>query len=66
MNEEARKHVEHAITSLKEVKSFLGKASNNAENGTMRERIESQLNSIESCLEECDGISSGLSNLSQK
>ena len=66
MNEEARKHVEHAITNLKEVKSCLGKASNNAENGTMRERIENQLSSIESCLEECGGISSGLSNLSQK
>jgi hypothetical protein len=66
MNEEARKHVEHAITNLKEVKNCLDKASNNAENGTMRERIESQLSSVQSCLDECDGISSGLSNLSQK
>ena len=66
MNEEARKHVEHAIANLKEVKSCLGKASHNAENGTMIERIESQLNSIESCLDECGSISSGLSNLSQR
>ncbi len=66
MNEEARKHVEHAIASLKEVKNCLGKASSNAENGSMREKIENQLNNIENCLTECDGISSGLSNLSQK
>jgi hypothetical protein len=66
MNEEARKHVEHAISNLKEVKNCLGKASGNAENGTMKERIENQLSSIESCLDECGGISAGLSNLSQK
>jgi hypothetical protein len=66
MNEEARKHVEHAISNLKEVKNCLGKASSNAENGTMKERIENQLSSIESCLDECGGISAGLSNLSQK
>jgi hypothetical protein len=66
MNEEARKHVEHAITNLREVKNCLGKATNNAENGMMRERLESQLTSIEGCLEECEGIASGLSNLSQK
>jgi hypothetical protein len=66
MNEEARRHVEHAIASLKDVKNCLGKASSNAENGTMRERIESQLSSIENCIDECDGICSGLSNLAQK
>lgn len=66
MNEEARKHVEHAITNLKDVQNCLGKASSNAENGTMRERIESQIRNIESCLEECDGISSGLSNLAKE
>lgn len=66
MNEEARKHVEHAVTNLKEVKGCLDKACNNAENGTMRERIESQLANIEQCINECDAISSGLSNLAQK
>jgi hypothetical protein len=66
MNEDARKHVEHAITNLKEVKNCLGKASSNAENGTIREKISSQLSSIESCLDECEAISSGLSNLGQK
>lgn len=66
MNENARQHVEHAITNLKEVKNCLGKATSNAENGTMRERIAGQLSSIENCLNECEAISSGLSNLAQK
>jgi hypothetical protein len=66
MNEDARKHVVHAITNLQEVKSCLGKATNNAENGTIRERIQSQLSSIENCLNECEAIEAGLSNLGQK
>lgn len=66
MNEEARRHVEHAVNSLKDAKECLGKASKNAENGTLRERLNHEIGDIENCLNECEAISSGLSNLGQK
>lgn len=62
MNDEARKHIDHVINSLTEAKDCLVKASNNAENGSVRERIEEQMGNIENCLRECEGIASGLSN----
>lgn len=62
MNNEARKHMDHVINSLNEAKSCLQKASSNAENGAIREKIDEQMGSIENCLKECEGITSGLSN----
>lgn len=61
MNDEARKHMEHVISNLSDAKNCLLKASSNSENGSVRERIENQLENIESCLRECESISSGLS-----
>lgn len=63
MNDEARKHIDHAISSLDDAKQCLMKASNNAENGSIRERITKEITSIEDCLGECEGIAGGLSNL---
>lgn len=60
MNDAARKHIESALISLEEAKNCLGKASSNAENGTIKERIENQLDSISGCLDECENIASGL------
>lgn len=62
MNDEARKHIEGAISGLSEVKECLMKASNNAENGSIRERINKEMSHIEKCLEDCEGIAGGLSN----
>lgn len=61
MNDEARKHMEHVISNLSDAKDCLKRASNNSENGSIRERIESQMDRIENCLRECENISSGLS-----
>jgi hypothetical protein len=62
MNDESRRHMEHAINSLEEVKQCLMKASNNAENGTIRSRIETEVSHIDSCLRDCQAIASGFSN----
>lgn len=61
MNDEARKHMDSAVLSLQEVKQCLSKASGNAENGSIRERIEREISHIEGCLQDCEGIASGLS-----
>lgn len=61
VNDEARKHIEHALNSLNEAKDCLIKASSNSENGTMRERIESEVTHIDNCVTHCEGIASGLS-----
>lgn len=63
MNDEARKHIESALSNLREAKDCLGKASNNAENGSVKERIEEELTHVDNCVNHCEGIASGLSNL---
>lgn len=61
MNDEARKHMDSALLSLQEVKKCLSKASGNAENGSIKERIEREIGHINGCLQDCEGIVSGLS-----
>lgn len=60
MNDEARRHMEHALSSLEDAKSCLTKAHKNAENGTVRSRIETEIGHIEGCLRDCQGITSGM------
>lgn len=60
MNDDARRNIENAVNNLKQVKQLLTDASNNVENGNVKIRIENQLNGLENCLKECQGIASGL------
>jgi hypothetical protein len=61
MNEEARKHMDRALLSLQDVRQCLSIASGNAENGSIKEKIETEIGHIDSCLQHCEGINSGLS-----
>lgn len=61
MNDEARKHIDNAVSSLDEAKQYLVKALNNAENGSIRERIDKELSNVDSCLRKCESIASGFS-----
>lgn len=61
MNDEARKHMDRALLSLQEVRQCLSIASGNTENGSIKEKIEREISHIDSCLQDCQGISSGLS-----
>lgn len=65
MNEQARRHVDSAVSALKEVKNCLAKAHGNAENGSIRERIEREISHIDGCMEDCEGIADGLSQLAR-
>lgn len=61
MNEEARKHLDRALLSLKDVRQCLSIASGNAENGSVKEKIEREIGHIDNCLQDFEGIVSGLS-----
>lgn len=62
MNDNARKNLKSACSGLNQIKDELQQAVNNVENNSIRTRIEDQLQSIDRCLKECEGISSGLAN----
>jgi hypothetical protein len=62
MNDNARKNLKNACSGLNQIKDELQQAVNNVENNSIRTRIEDQLQSIDRCLQECEGISSGLAN----
>lgn len=62
MNDNARQNLKNACSSLNEIKNELQEAANNVENNSIKTRIEDQLQSIDRCLKECQGISSGLAN----
>jgi hypothetical protein len=61
MNEEARKHMDRALLSLQDVRQCLSIASGNAENSSVKEKIDREISHVDSCLQDCEGIVSGLS-----
>jgi hypothetical protein len=54
----ARVNIKDTVMSLKEVKQYLNDAASTVENGHTRKRIEEQLSAVETCLNECQTMSS--------
>lgn len=61
MNDDARNEMHNCKEALQNAKSCLQGAASNVENGAVRELITNQLKHVDSCLEECQKICSGLS-----
>ncbi len=61
MNTEARDNIHKCKEALGTAHQALSEAANTAENATIKNQILTQANSISNCLDECERISSGLS-----
>lgn len=66
MNEDARNNMHTCKEALQNAKECLQGAASQVENGTMRELITNQMKHVDSCLEECQKICSGLSQYKTK
>ena len=61
MNTEARDNIHKCKEALDTARQALNTAADTAENSNIKNQILAQANSISKCLDECELISSGLS-----
>jgi ribosome recycling factor len=62
MNKDARVSIEEVCESLKEIKKDLADSMNTVENSSMRDRIRTEIDSVEKVTKECQDIALGISN----
>ncbi|ADK16128.1 MULTISPECIES: hypothetical protein [Clostridium] len=61
MNSQARDNIHKVKESLKSAQQGLQMAANEVENSNIKNQINTQLNQVSTCLDECEKIASGLS-----
>lgn len=61
MNSQARNNIHNVKESLKSAQQGLKMAADEVENSNIKDRINTQLTQVTTCLKECENIASGLS-----
>ncbi|OBR94233.1 MULTISPECIES: hypothetical protein [Clostridium] len=61
MNSQARDNIHKVKESLKSAQQGLQMAADEVENSNIKNQINTQLNQVSTCLDECEKIASGLS-----
>jgi predicted DNA-binding protein YlxM (UPF0122 family) len=61
MNSQARDNIHKVKESLKSAQQGLQMAADEVENSNIKNQINTQLNQVSICLDECEKITSGLS-----
>ncbi|OAA88578.1 hypothetical protein [Clostridium ljungdahlii] len=61
MNSQARNNIHKVKESLKSAQQGLQMAADEVENSNIKNQINTQLNQVSTCLDECEKIASGLS-----